>query len=96
MSRPVPTITIPLALAKVLMQAAYWPAITADLVEVLGENMDSNLVETRQEEIDAWLTSIGRTLSPNFTSDRMLEAVQMAWERNSRPGEVRNPPSRLA
>ncbi len=96
MSRPVPTITLPLALAKVLMQAAYWPSITAELVEVLGENMNADLVEVRQDEIDAWLASIGGTLSPNFTSGRMLEAVQIAWEKNSRPGNVVTLPSRLA
>ena len=96
MSRPVPTITIPLALAKVLMQAAYWPSIQADLREVLGENLNANLVEGRQEDVDAWLLSIGKTLNPNFTSGRMLEAVLQAWEKNSRPGNSVNPPARLA
>jgi hypothetical protein len=82
------TITLPAGLARALMQAAYWPSIQADLMETMGPR-SADLAEGRQDDLDAWLLAIGKALSPDFTSDRMLESVTSAWMQGSRPGVAR-------
>lgn len=80
------TVTLPLGLARELMRAAYWPAVTADLLEVMGPKPGlPALTEERQDALDAWLSAIGGSLGGDRTSERMLAAVQAAWARGSRP-----------
>lgn len=79
------TVTLPKALAKLLVRAAYWPSHRADLAELLPD-AEEDLVEGRIEDLDSWLVSIGMPLAPDMGSDRMLLAVLAAWTRGSRPG----------
>lgn len=79
------TITLPLGLARALMQAAYWPSIQADLHDAVGACNFADLAEERQDELDQWLAEIGRALAPNFGSEAMLHAVQRAWMGGKRP-----------
>ena len=84
--RQADSITLPRGLAKVLIQAAYWPSITADLLESVGDIPDLPLIgERRQQAIDTWLCDIGGALQGDLASDRMLQAVISAWAQGSRP-----------
>lgn len=84
--RQADSITLPRGLAKAIIQAAYWPAITADLLESVGEIPDLPLIgERRQEALDDWLCDIGTGLKGDLSSERMLQAVMDAWARGSRP-----------
>ena len=79
------SVTIPRALARLLMRAAYWPCHGRDIREVMPE-ADEGQIEAMQVALDGWFSGIGMGLAPDFTSDRMLKSVVAAWERGSRPG----------
>ena len=79
------SVTLPRALARTLMRAAYWPSHGRDIREVMPE-ADEGQIEARQVALDDWLSGIGMSIAPDFASDRMLVAVVAAWARGSRPG----------
>lgn len=83
------TITLPRALARVLMQAAYWPSINADLFDVVGSAINSAMVDARQEALDAWFLALADEDSQWIDSDTMLARALAAWARGSRPGGAR-------
>ena len=82
------TITLPRALARVLMQSAYWPCIGADILDAVG-GCPCDMVDARQEAVDGWFSRVAEGLPGSPSSDDMLAAVQAAWARGSRPGGAR-------
>ncbi len=84
------TVTLPVGLARVLMQSAYWPAIQSDVYDQFGRSRaTADLVEVRQQDLDDWFGAIAQELAPNFGSEAMLTACLEAWRRGSRPGGTR-------
>ena len=85
-----PTITLPLGLAKAMMQSAYWATVHGDLLEALGDDATAALIERRQDAVDQWFAQVAQEAGLRMpTSDDMLAAVQAAWSRGSRPGGAR-------
>lgn len=80
------SITLPLGLAKALMQSAYWPSINADIFEAVGSAINSAMVDARQEALDAWFLALADEDSQWIDSDTMLARALAAWARGSRPG----------
>lgn len=76
---------MPVGLARVLMQSAFWPCINADIFDAIGE-CPGAMVDARQEAVDSWFSQVAESLPGTPSSDDMLEAVQAAWARGSRPG----------
>lgn len=75
-------------LLQVILQAAYWPLIKIQVMQLVREPREAaGISEARQDAVDAWLVRHGETFQPfsTITALAFLQALEKAWKAGDRP-----------